>query len=50
MQDPDLRLKFLGRTDRPLTAANITSNRFAVTVRALTQRGAGARSTSPPPR
>ncbi|MBJ6762252.1 tRNA pseudouridine(13) synthase TruD [Myxococcaceae bacterium JPH2] len=35
MQDPDLRLKYLGRTDRPLSAANITSNRFSVTVRAL---------------
>jgi tRNA pseudouridine13 synthase len=36
MQDPDLRLKALGRTDRPLSAANTTSNRFSVTVRALT--------------
>lgn len=35
MQDPDLRLKFLGRTDKPLSAANITSNRFSVTVRAM---------------
>ncbi|RJS25213.1 tRNA pseudouridine(13) synthase TruD [Corallococcus sp. H22C18031201] len=35
MQDPDLRLKYLGRTDRALSAANITSNRFSVTVRAL---------------
>ncbi|MBK7865038.1 MAG: tRNA pseudouridine(13) synthase TruD [Archangiaceae bacterium] len=35
MQDEDLRLKFLGRTDRPLSAANITSNRFSVTVRAV---------------
>lgn len=37
MQEPDLRLKYLGRTDRPLSAANTTSNRFAVTVRALTR-------------
>ena len=28
MQEPDLRLKLLGRTDEPLTAANTTSNRF----------------------
>ncbi|RKG73690.1 tRNA pseudouridine(13) synthase TruD [Corallococcus sp. CA049B] len=37
MQEPDLRLKFLGRTDKPLSARNITSNRFSVTVRALTR-------------
>jgi len=35
LQDPDLRLKFLGRSATPLTAANTTSNRFAVTVRDL---------------
>jgi tRNA pseudouridine13 synthase len=35
LQEPDLRLKYLGRTDRALTAANTTSNRFSVTVRAL---------------
>jgi tRNA pseudouridine13 synthase len=35
MQEPDLRLKFLGHTDAPLSAANITSNRFSVTVRDL---------------
>jgi tRNA pseudouridine13 synthase len=35
LQDPDLRLKFLGRSASPLTAANTTSNRFAVTVRDL---------------
>ncbi len=35
LQEPDLRLKFLGRADVPLTAANTTSNRFSVTVRAL---------------
>ncbi|MBL9038745.1 MAG: tRNA pseudouridine(13) synthase TruD, partial [Archangium sp.] len=33
MQEDMLRLKYLGRTDRALSAANITSNRFAVTVR-----------------
>ncbi|HMK72252.1 MAG TPA: tRNA pseudouridine(13) synthase TruD, partial [Myxococcaceae bacterium] len=35
MQDSDLRLKLLGRTARPLSARNTTSNRFSVTVRAL---------------
>ncbi len=35
MQDPDLRLKPLGRSRSPLSAANTTSNRFAVTVRDL---------------
>jgi tRNA pseudouridine13 synthase len=34
-QEPDLRLKPLGRTTRPLSAENTTSNRFSVTVRAL---------------
>ncbi|MCU0696998.1 MAG: tRNA pseudouridine(13) synthase TruD [Myxococcaceae bacterium] len=38
MQDPDLRLKFLGRAAEPLTAANTTSNRFAVTVRQLREQ------------
>ncbi|HYX93084.1 MAG TPA: tRNA pseudouridine(13) synthase TruD, partial [Myxococcaceae bacterium] len=37
IQEPDLRLKYLGRTDSPLTAANTTSNRFSVTVRALSE-------------
>ncbi|AEI67465.1 tRNA pseudouridine(13) synthase TruD [Corallococcus macrosporus] len=41
MQDPDLRLKYLGRTDKPLSAANITSNRFSVTVRALQHASLG---------
>ncbi|XXF74935.1 tRNA pseudouridine(13) synthase TruD [Myxococcaceae bacterium GXIMD 01537] len=41
MQEQDLRLKYLGRTDRPLSAANITSNRFAVTVRALDEADLG---------
>ena len=37
LQDPDLRLKSLGRTSHPLSAENTTSNRFAVTVRDLGQ-------------
>jgi tRNA pseudouridine13 synthase len=41
MQDPDLRLKYLGRADQPLSAANITSNRFAVTVRSLREGSVG---------
>ncbi len=35
IQEPDLRLKPLGRTAAPLSSANTTSNRFAVTVRDL---------------
>jgi tRNA pseudouridine13 synthase len=35
LQDADLRLKPLGRTGRPLSSENTTSNRFAVTVRDL---------------
>ena len=37
LQDEDLRLKPLGRSRSPLTAANTTSNRFAVTVRDLSE-------------
>ncbi len=37
LQEPDLRLKPLGRTREPLSAANTTSNRFAVTVRDLSE-------------
>jgi tRNA pseudouridine13 synthase len=37
LQEPKLRLKYLGRTDSPLSAKNTTSNRFSVTVRALRQ-------------
>jgi len=37
LQDSDLRLKLLGRTRAPLSAANTTSNRFAVTVRDLSE-------------
>jgi tRNA pseudouridine13 synthase len=36
-QEPDLRLKPLGRTGRPLSAENTTSNRFSVTARAVTE-------------
>ena len=50
LQDPDLRLKFLGRTDEPLSAANITSNRFSVTVRALSEEDVARLPASPPPR
>src|SRR5574340_1056562 len=35
LQDADLRLKPMGRSRTPLSAANTTSNRFAVTVRDL---------------
>jgi len=35
MQEPNLRLKFLGRTDEPLSAKNTASNRFSVTTRGL---------------
>ncbi|NTX39513.1 tRNA pseudouridine(13) synthase TruD [Myxococcus sp. CA033] len=41
MQEPDLRLKFLGRTNKALSSANITSNRFSVTVRALGPESVG---------
>src|SRR6266851_7954890 len=36
-QDPQLRLKSMGRTNLPLSAANTTSNRFSVSVRAFTK-------------
>lgn len=38
LQDEDLRLKYLGRTDKALSSKNTTSNRFAVTVRQLQPR------------
>ena len=41
LQDPDLRLKLLGRTRTPLSAENTTSNRFAVTIRDLTEEDVG---------
>lgn len=37
LQEPDLRLKLIGRSREPLSAANLTANRFAVTVRDLTE-------------
>ncbi|MHB8419176.1 MAG: tRNA pseudouridine(13) synthase TruD [Myxococcales bacterium] len=37
IQEDDLRLRKVGETDRPLSARNTTSNRFAVTVRDLSQ-------------
>jgi len=37
LQEADLRLKPLGRSREPLSSANTTSNRFAVTVRDLTE-------------
>ncbi len=41
IQEPDLRLKFLDRTAKALSAANITSNRFSVTVRAVDREELG---------
>lgn len=38
MQDEDLRLKYLGRTNEALSSKNTTSNRFAVTVRQIEQK------------
>ncbi len=38
MQEPDLRLKPLGRTNHALSSKNTTSNRFAVTVRQVAER------------
>jgi tRNA pseudouridine13 synthase len=46
LQDPDLRLKPLGRTRAPLSAANTTSNRFAVTVRDLGEEDVARLSSS----
>ncbi len=46
LQDPDLRLKPLGRTRSPLSAANTTSNRFAVTVRDLGEEDLGRLAAS----
>ncbi len=37
LQDEDLRLKPMGRSREPLSARNTTSNRFAVTVRDLSE-------------
>ncbi len=41
IQEPDLRLKPLGRSAAPLSAGNTTSNRFAVTVRDLSAEDLG---------
>lgn len=41
VQDEDLRLKYLGRSDRPLSGANIVSNRFSITVRDLAPADVG---------
>ncbi|MGV3620205.1 MAG: tRNA pseudouridine(13) synthase TruD [Archangium sp.] len=38
IQEEDLRLKFMGRTDKALSSKNTTSNRFAVTVREIQNR------------
>ena len=46
LQEPDLRLKPLGRSRTPLSAANTTSNRFAVTVRDLSVEDVARLSTS----
>ena len=37
LQDPDLKLTLVGRSAEPLSARNITSNRFSVIVRDLSQ-------------
>ncbi len=37
LQEPDLRLTFLGRSSQPLSSANILSNRFSVIVRDLSE-------------
>jgi tRNA pseudouridine13 synthase len=46
LQEPDLRLKFLGRSREPLSARNTTSNRFSVTVRALADEDLAALTLS----
>src|SRR5438132_544170 len=40
VQSGDLRLKLIGRTAQPLTSANISANRFEVTVRDLSREEA----------
>src|SRR5207249_10816863 len=40
VQTGDLRLKLIGRTAQPLSSANITANRFEVTVRELSSEEA----------
>ncbi|MCA1827442.1 MAG: tRNA pseudouridine(13) synthase TruD [Myxococcales bacterium] len=46
VQSGDLRLKLIGRAAQPLTSANITANRFEVTVRDLSPEEAGRVSES----
>lgn len=46
LQEPDLRLKYLGRTRKPLSAANLTANRFSITVRDLGEEEIGRLPTS----
>ncbi len=46
IQDADLRLKPLGRSRTALSAENTTSNRFAVTVRDLSEEDVGKLSAS----
>ncbi len=46
LQDPDLRLKPLGRSRTPLSAANTTATRFAVTVRDLSEEDVGRLAAS----
>lgn len=41
LQEPDLRLKYLGRTREPLSAANLTANRFSITLRDLSEEEIG---------
>src|SRR3954466_1719591 len=41
VQSGDLRLKLIGRTAQPLTSANISANRFEVTIRDLSPAEAG---------
>jgi len=41
LQEPDLRLKYLGRTREPLSAANLTANRFSITVRDMSEEDVG---------
>ncbi len=38
LQEPDIKLRLIGETDHPLSAKNVNSNRFNVTVRDLDER------------
>jgi len=46
LQAPELRTRLVGRCAAPLSAANITSNRFAVTVRDLAEEDVGRLPTA----